>query len=583
MDMKQKLSALRARMAEAGLGAYVQPVHDEYLSEYPPACNQRVAWLCGFTGSAGMLAVTATQAVLFTDGRYTLQAQAELDSAQFAAFNSAEKKPEEWLGEQATKRIGYDPKLFTDAMLRRMQKPLEKQGAQLVACENLVDAIWQGRPGAPATPLFAQPLALAGESSPEKRARIGRAIAAQGAELAVIVAPDSLCWLLNVRAHDVECSPFVLAPMLVHADGRVELFLDVARAQNVLTHWGEGVALLAPDALAARLAELGRAQARVLIDPNSLPVWYVQALAGAHVIEGAEPCQLPKAMKNPAELAAIREVHRRDGVAVARLMCWLEDETKKRSITEMEVADQLLAFRKQVEGFVEPSFPTIAGSGPNGAIVHYRANEKTNRALQLGELFLLDSGGQYAGGTTDITRTVAIGSPTPEQKDRFTRVLKGHIAIATAQFPKGTNGSQLDSLARQYLWQAALDYDHGTGHGVGQFLCVHEGPQRISKRGGDVALAAGMVLSNEPGYYKTGEYGIRIENLVVVCEAGHGWLRFETLTCVPIDLSLVDASLLTADERMWLNHYHEWVLRELAPQLSGAQADWLHSACRALA
>jgi Xaa-Pro aminopeptidase len=580
MNHSQALTLLRQAFRDEGIDGYLQPVHDEFMNEYPPACNRRVAWLTGFSGSAGMLAVLQDKAALFVDGRYTLQAAGEVDTGAVAVFNSAELTPEQWLGNEARgQRIGYDPRLATQRQLARWQR----QPLQWVAVDGLVDRLWMDRPAFPATPVFVHEVAFSGEDHAAKRSRIAAMIADAPADAALITMPDSLCWLLNLRARDVEQTPLLLAPLLIDSGGRVSLFVDPARIDAAVRgHLGAEVSLLPPSSLEAELQALGKAAKRVLVDPATLPLWHRARLAdaGAVLLEQADPCQLPKACKNDIELQGMRSAHQRDGVAVIRLLHWLDVESGKRSVTEIEVVERLLQYRKEGTHFVEPSFNTIAGSGPNGAIVHYRADATSNRALQQGELFLLDSGGQYHDGTTDITRTVAIGTVNAEAIDRFTRVLKGHISLATARFPQGTTGSQLDALARQYLWQAGLDYDHGTGHGVGCFLGVHEGPQRISKRGGDaVALKPGMVVSNEPGYYQSGQYGIRIENLVAVREESPRWLAFETLTCVPIDTRLVDHAMLSSDELFWLNDYHEWVLATQQAHLPADTFAWLKLRC----
>lgn len=577
MNVTQKLAALRRAMKDHGVAAYVQPVHDEFMNEYPPASAQRVEWLCGFSGSAGTLAVTAKKAALFVDGRYTLQAEAQVDGALFERHNSAEMSPEAWLAQQLRggQQAGYDPMLFTPAMLARF----EKHGVVAAPVENLTDEIWKERPPAPATPLFIHALEYSGEESAAKRRRVAEQIKKAGADAAVIAAPDSLCWLLNVRARDVECAPLALATVILYSDAKAELFIAPGRCgKEVRAHLGKAVTIRDPKELKKTLA--GLRKKRVLCDGQATPVWFMQQLKKT-AVEGPDPCLLPKARKNAVELAGMKSAHRRDGVAVAKLLCWLDGETGKRKVMESEVCEKLLSLRAADRMFVEPSFNTISGSGPHGAIVHYRVTPKSDRALQKGELFLLDSGGQYPDGTTDITRTVAVGKPSAEQRDRFTRVLKGHIAVAAARFPKGTKGSQLDALARQHLWQAGLDYDHGTGHGVGCFLNVHEGPQRISKRGGDAALMPGMIVSNEPGYYKAGEYGIRIENLVAVTEDERG-LGFETITCAPIDARLVDAFMLTQEEKKWLNDYHAWVLDQLSGGMDEAERKWLKAACAAV-
>lgn len=581
---------IRKLMEKQKLAAYLQPVHDEFLNEYAPSCNRRVEWLCGFSGSAGSVVVTAAKAALFTDGRYTLQASQEVDSAVYEQHNSGTLSAESWLAGQLKSgdRAGYDARLFTRSMVQRMESVLSPKGITLVAVENLVDAVWKERPAQPASPLFIHDAKFAGQDSAAKRAGVAKALAEKGADYALIAAPDAVCWLFNVRARDIENTPLLLAVALVDVKGRAELFVPASRCSaEVKAHLGAEVTLVEPAQMEARLKALSKR--KVLCDPQVVPVWYTQALAaaGAEVVEGAHPCLLPKACKNAVELQGMRAAHIRDGVAVAKLLCWLESQVAVREVYELEVCDHLLGLRSQGASFLEPSFNTISGSGPNGAIVHYRASELSNRALQKGELFLLDSGGQYPDGTTDITRTVAVVDSTPEQRDRFTRVLKGHIALAMAQFPEGTSGSQLDALARQFLWQSHLDYDHGTGHGVGCFLNVHEGPQRISKRGGDAALKPGMIVSNEPGYYKAGAYGIRIENLVTVVAThgdaqGRNWLCFDTLTCVPIDVRLVDVNLLSRTEKDWLNAYHAWVLRSLGDAMDGAERQWLEKACAAL-
>lgn len=584
------LAKLREVIEIHNLDGYIQPVHDAFMNEYPPACFRRAEWLSGFTGSAGSVAVLASRAALFTDGRYTLQAKAQVSAQDFELHNSAVLTQEKWLAEHAPAggSIGYDSFLFTRDMITRLESALAVSGVRLVPCENLVDAIWQDRPPAPASALFIHDDKYAGQSALIKREAIGKAVQAAGAQVALLTAPDSVCWLLNIRARDIEHTPLLLACALVDVHGAVELFVEPERCDGaVRAHLGEAVSVYAPQRMAERLQALS-ARA-VLCDPSQVPAGYLQRLAaaGARVVQGRDPCLLPKAMKNSTEVQGIRAAHIRDGVALAKLLCWLDGEVERRGVSEMEVAEVLRVLRAEHPLFLEPSFNTIAGSGPNGAIVHYRATPESNRTLGSGELFLLDSGGQYPDGTTDVTRTVAIGLPSPEMRDRFTRVLKGHIAVATATFPEGTCGSQLDVLARRYLWEAELDYDHGTGHGVGHFLNVHEGPQRISKRGGDAALMPGMVVSNEPGYYQAGAFGIRIENLVVVVEArndsaGKRWFSFDTLTCAPIDTRLIDTALMSAAEKEWLNAYHRWVSRMLSLHLEGEALAWLEQACRAI-
>ncbi len=549
--MTEKLKSLRELLVKNGMDSWLQPVHDEWFGEYPPACNRRVEWISGFSGSAGLAIIGLGKAVLLTDGRYTLQARSQVP-AEFEVQNSGDISAQKWLAGNLpnSARVGYDPKLYTLVMLEKLTchtSLVAGSGFTLIPAENLIDQLWHDRPPAPATKVFEHDIKYAGESADSKKKRVAEIIKKSGADAAFLSAPESICWLLNIRARDTENTPLHLARAIIDAQGNVEFFKDDARKF---------------------------AGKKMLFSPQNTSVFIADLLEKAGVIlqSGEDPCTLLKAIKNSVEIAGIRRAHIRDGAAVTKLLYWL---AQQKNISELEVVDKILEFRKSQENFLEPSFDTIAGSGANGAIVHYRATEASNRILQNGELFLLDSGGQYFDGTTDITRTIAIGEPSAEHKKRFTQVLKGHIAIATAIFPEGTQGSQLDALARQYLWHDGLDYDHGTGHGVGCFLGVHEGPQRISKRGGDAALVAGMVISNEPGYYKAGEYGIRIENLVTVVPAGEKFLKFETLTCAPIDLRLVDFSLLTDAEKTWLNDYHQWVTAELSPYLSEQEQAWI--------
>ena len=579
--MTEKLKKLRELMASRGLDAYLQPVHDEWMSEYPPSCNRRVEWLTGFSGSAGLAVVLADKAAMFVDGRYTLQAANQV-SADYVVLNSADVTPHDWLKQQLpqsakianTFKIGFDPKLYTKAMLHKFKN------FSVVATENLIDKLWQDRPPVPATSIFAHDVKYSGVEAADKRQKVAEEIKKAGADALFISMPENVCWLLNIRARDTENTPLCLAFAIIDSDASVQLFVDAASIDEKL-HLGGNVKVCLPSSLADELR--GFSQKTMLLDTQATSMFVTELCRNADVnmMSGTDPCTLLKAIKNPVEIAGIGRAHIRDGAAVAKLLCWLK---KQESVTELEVVDKLLLMRMQNELFLEPSFDTIAGSGAHGAIVHYRATPESNRTLQKGELFLLDSGGQYFDGTTDITRTVAIGEPTPEHKDRFTRVLKGHIALAQAVFPEGTAGSQLDALARQYLWQAGIDYDHGTGHGVGCFLGVHEGPQRIGKRGGDAPLAVGMVISNEPGYYKEGQYGIRIENLVTVEEKssvknGKKFFGFATLTCVPIDTRLVDAAMLTDSEKKWLNDYHAWVQAELSPQLDNDEKEWLARVC----
>jgi Xaa-Pro aminopeptidase len=588
-----RVAALRAELGRRGLAGFVVPRADEHQGEYVPARAQRLRWLTGFSGSAGLAVILAGRAALFVDGRYTLQARAEVDRQAFEIHHLVDEPPGGWIADAlpAGARFGFDPWLHTPDDVQRLRAACEKAGAALVPCAdgNPVDAVWDDRPGPPLGPVEPFPEALAGRSSAEKRREAAAALAADRTAAAVLTAPDSIAWLLNVRGSDLAYTPVALAFAILHADGRVGLFVDPRKVgEAARAHLGDGVAVAPPAAFAAALDGLGAAKAAVRVDFAGAPAWVVERLtaAGAKAMRGDDPCALPKARKNEAELAGIRAAHRRDGAALVRFLAWLAEAAPRGDVTETSAAARLEDFRRRGERFRGLSFPTISAAGANGAIVHYRVTPATDRRLEPGTLYLVDSGAQYLDGTTDVTRTVAIGAPSPEMRDRFTRVLKGHIALATARFPKGTCGPQLDTLARVALWQAGLDYDHGTGHGVGHCLGVHEGPQRISKLPNRVPLEPGMVVSDEPGYYKAGAYGIRIENLVAVtvlpppAGAEREFYGFETLTLAPIDLALVEPALLAAGEAAWLDAYHARVRREVGPLLDGAAAAWLETATR---
>lgn len=610
--MHSRLQQLYAKLAEQNLDGFILPVNDEFMGEYVPASAKRLKWLTGFTGSAGLVVIlnnnawrngTTTpqgkslqsndeesvslvkSAAFFTDGRYTLQASQEVK--EFQLYNSADLAPDAWIAKHAASgaSIGYDPKLHTLASIKRYQKSAP-QVRFLPVESNPVDALWHDRPASPASKVQIHPQKYAGETSESKRKRMAAELEKLGADVMVLSAPDSICWLLNIRGGDVPFTPFVLCyALLVRDFHKVILFLDPARLTDELkNHFGDGVLVLPPEALAAELHKFRGG--KVLYDSTSTPVWFHQLLSesGAAIIDGIDPCQLAKACKNPVELEGMRAAHERDGLAVTKFLHWLFNALASgEALTERAVAAKLEAIRRENGLFREPSFATIAGSGPNGAIVHYHATRESDRNLAGDAILLLDSGGQYPDGTTDITRTIAIGEVSAEMKDRFTRVLKGHIALACAVFPEGTTGSQLDALARQFLWAEGLDYDHGTGHGVGSYLSVHEGPQRIGKRGGDAALKAGMILSNEPGYYKAAEYGIRIENLVVVKEhsekEGKKFFAFETLTLAPLDMRLVEDALLTDTEKQWINDYHRRIYKAFASELSAEELNWLARYC----
>jgi Xaa-Pro aminopeptidase len=588
-----RLADLRLELKRCGLDGFVVPRADEHQGEYVPRRSQRLAWLTGFSGSAGLAIVLADRAAIFIDGRYTLAVRSQVDTAAFVPHQIPEDAPDTWIAENLAKggRLGFDPWLQTVDGYERFARAAARAGGSFVAVEhNPVDAVWRDRPAAPLAPMLPHPVEFTGETSETRRTRIAKTVAAKGADVALLTQPDSIAWLLNVRGGDVPRTPFALGFALLHRDGHVDLFMDRRKIPDRTVAWlGNTVTLASPDELGAALDTLGKAAKQVLIETASAPYWAATRLqaAGAALVRDADPVALPKACKNPVELEGIRVAHRRDGAAVSKFLGWLARESKGGKLREIEASDRLQAMRQQTGKLRDLSFDTISGAGPNGAVVHYRASEATERTLEPGSLYLVDSGGQYRDGTTDITRTVGIGTPTAEMKDRFTRVLKGHIALATARFPAGTTGSQLDTLARYSLWQVGLDYDHGTGHGVGAYLSVHEGPHRISKVANNVALQPGMIVSNEPGYYKTGAYGIRIENLVAVKEAtiegaDRHYLEFETLTLAPIDLACIEPSLLTDAERRWLNDYHKRVRETVGPQVDAATRDWLTEATRAI-
>jgi Xaa-Pro aminopeptidase len=587
----ERMRRLRAELEARKLDGLIVPLADEHRNEYVPGSAQRLAWLTGFTGSAGIAIVLAERAAVFVDGRYTVQAEAQLDPQLFERRHVIEEPPAKWLGEHASagQRIGYDPSLHTKSEVARYRAACAKADAALIAQDdNPVDAVWTGRPPPPIAPIRPLEERYAGESAAAKRVRMGEKVAQAGAEAAVISTPDSIAWLLNARGGDLPFNPLFLSFVLLHRDGAVELFVDrrkLAPGQNL----GNGVSIQPIGGFTAALGQLGADGRPVLIDPAVTSSYVIQTLetAGARVIEGEEPCVLAKACKNPVELAGARDAQRRDGAAVCRFLCWLNREVGVRSITERAAAERLEQERRQDPLYRGPSFETISAAGPNAALPHYRITDASNRVIERDSLYLVDSGGQYPDATTDITRTVAIGTPSPEMCRRFTLVLKGHIAIARALFPTGTSGAQLDSLARLALWRAGLDFDHGTGHGIGSYLCVHEGPQRLAKTG-TVALKPGMIVSNEPGYYQSGAYGIRTENLVIVeprptPEGGEReLLGFETITRAPIDRRLIIPELLDEEERAWLDDYHARVRADVSDLVDQATAAWLAEATQPL-
>ncbi|MEO8926533.1 MAG: aminopeptidase P family protein [Caulobacteraceae bacterium] len=584
---------IRAAMAEQGVDGFLIPHEDEHQNEYLPAANDRLAWATGFTGSAGAAVILKDAAAIFVDGRYTLQVRDQVDGEVFEFRDLVEGGAPAYLAEAAKPGwvIGYDARLHSPDALERLRGAVAKAGATLEAMEvNPLDAAWgAARPAQPKAPVVPHPLQYAGEDSGSKRARIGAALAEQGAEAAVLTSPASIAWLFNIRGGDVIRSPLPLAQAILEADGTARLFLDPAKLTPDLPAWlGNQVRLEAPGDLAGALAELkGR---KVLVDPAQSAAWYVEALAvaGATVVAAADPCALPRACKNAVEIEGARRAHIRDGAALTRFLHWIATEAQDSLPDEIEVVGKLEAFREAGGALKDLSFDTIAGAGANGAIVHYHPSRRLNRRTQSGSLLLVDSGAQYLDGTTDVTRTLAIGEPTREMRERFTLVLKGHLALARVRFPAGTTGSALDALARVSLWAAGFDYDHGTGHGVGSYLGVHEGPQRIAKQPNTVALQAGMIVSNEPGYYKTGAYGIRIETLQVVTPATpipggeRPMLAFETLTLAPIDRRLVVREMLTGEERAQLDAYHARVLAAVGPLVPADVTAWLEGACGAV-
>jgi Xaa-Pro aminopeptidase len=589
---EDRLAALREQLKRDRLDGFVVPLTDEHMSEYVGAYAQRLAWLTGFQGSAGSAVVLPEEAAIFVDGRYTLQVRDQVDGAHWSYQSVPETSVADWLKAHAPHggRIGYDPWLHTRDWVKKAKAALADAGSELVAVSrNPIDEVWQDRPVPSRARLVVHPETYAGKSSAAKRQDMAEWLRAEKADAAVLSALDSIAWAFNIRGKDVDRTPVALAFALVLEDGTAELFVDADKLDDaVRAHLGNGVRLHSRDDFEDHLK--GLAGRTVAADPERAVAAIFEALeaGGARILEKRDPAVLPKAVKNEVEIAGHRAAQARDGAAVVRFLHWLSIEAPRGALDELRAADRLEAFRKDSGELRDLSFDTISGAGPNGAVVHYRVSAETNRTIEPGNLYLVDSGGQYPDGTTDITRTVAIGTPSAEMRDRFTRVLKGHVALARARFPQGTRGSQLDVLARQFLWQEGLDYAHGTGHGVGSYLSVHEGPQRIATfAGGDEPLRAGMILSNEPGYYKTGEFGIRIENLVLVREldvpgAEKKMLGFETLTFVPLDRALIDLALLTDEERGWIDDYHARVLRVIGPNVEGETRAWLEGACAPL-
>lgn len=577
-----RLTALRAQMKGAGLDGFVVPHADRFQGEYVAASDDRLAWLTGFTGSAGFACVLPDVAGVFIDGRYRVQVRAQV-ADNFTPVHWPEVQLAGWLKDQMPDGgvVGFDPWLYTVTQVRDLTKALAPGGIEFRATPNMVDEVWKDRPAPPRNPVRVQPDDLAGEAHNAKRARLADGLATDRTFIAL---PDSVCWLLNLRGTDVPRNPVMQAFAILHRSGAVDLFTDAELSGAVRTHLGDSVVTYAMNQLADVLTQADDVQ----IDPASTPHAVLTLLGGTTASEAQDPCILPKARKNDVEIAGAHAAHLRDGAAMVRFLAWLDAKAPTGALKEIDVVTALEGFRRDTNALQDISFETICGAGPNGAIVHYRVNEQTNRAVKPGELLLVDSGGQYLDGTTDITRTVAVGDVGAEEKSCYTRVLQGMIAISRVRFPKGVRGSDLDALARYPLWLAGQDYDHGTGHGVGSYLSVHEGPQGLSRKA-TTPLEPGMILSNEPGYYREGAFGIRIENLIVVRDAPHvsggdnrAMLDFDTLTYVPLDRRLINAALLTQDERAWIDRYHSDTLRRIGPRVEGEVLEWLTLACAPL-
>ncbi|QIG93758.1 aminopeptidase P family protein [Bradyrhizobium sp. 6(2017)] len=588
-----RLSALREELVRRKLTGFVVPRADQQQNEYVAASEERLAWLTGFTGSAGLAIVLSKQAALFVDGRYTLQAAKQVDAKAWQVEPLVEPPPEHWLTRHlsAGDRLGFDPWLHTSAAAERLATACTKAGAELVAVDrNPVDAIWSERPAPPLGPVSIHGAQFSGEIEAEKLKRIRLEINKLGVDALVLSDSHAVAWAFNIRGADVSHTPLPLSYALVLKDGRPLVFIDHRKLSNATRdHIEQSADVEEPAALAPKLTELAKRGASIALDSATAADALSRLIAGAggKPMRGNDPVSLLKAVKNITEIEGTRSAHQRDAVALTRFLAWIDREAPSGHLTEIDTVEALETFRRQTGALKDVSFPTIAGTGPNGAIVHYRVTRKSNRRIAPGDLLLIDSGAQYQDGTTDVTRTIAIGTPVDEMRDRFTRVLRGHIAIARAIFPDGTTGAQLDSFARQYLWQAGIDFEHGTGHGVGSYLSVHEGPARISKLG-TTPLKRGMILSNEPGYYKTDAYGIRIENLELVIGTDIAGAEkpvnaFETLTLAPIDRRLIEVSLLSQDELAWLNDYHARVARVVRPHLDdNATKQWLDEATAVL-
>ncbi len=591
-DTLSRVNAIREWLAQHNIDALLIPHEDEYLGEYVPAHNERLHWLTGFTGSAGAAVITQDKAAIFVDGRYTVQVTKQVPNELFEYRHLIDEPALDWIQDNLTANasVAIDPRMHSSAWLDMAQAKLAGKLELNILSSNPIDALWHDRPAPVVSDVRLMPTEAVGQSSESKRKEIAQLVTKAGADSAVITALDSICWLLNVRGLDVSRLPVLLSHAILHADSSVEYFLDPARLPaEFAAHVGTGVTVHHPEALQSRLEAMSGK--KVLLDPAISNAWFKLVLqnAGASVIAAADPCLMPKAAKNEVEIAGMKACHIRDGVAMSKFLCWLDAEVAAGNLhDEATLADRLEAFRKEDPTLMDLSFDTISAAGGNAAMCHYNhENQPEPGKLELNTLYLVDSGGQYLDGTTDITRTIAIGQPSAEMIKQFTLALKGHIGVARARFPKGTRGYQIDTLARQHLWAEGYDYDHGTGHGVGHFLSVHEGPASISKKQIDVPLTEGMVLSNEPGYYRADAFGIRIENLELVVETPTNGdfpvLSFESLTRCPIDKRNINVDMLTRPELAWLNDYHQKVWEQISPLVDGEVKEWLREATLPLA
>lgn len=586
---KERIEKLRAKLKARKIDGIIVPRSDQHLNEYLTAHDERLLWLTGFSGSAGLAIILEKEAAIFIDGRYTLQVRSEVDLDIITPYPLTTTPPDKWLGEKVKRnmRIAIDPSLLSVTSYEKHLDEIERQGGKLVALEtNPLDQIWQDQPPLPENPVSLHQKKYAGRTSVEKIEQIQNILKQKSVDAAVLTAPESVCWLFNIRGKDVPHTPIMLAHAIIHTRAKPELYVNPQRLNpKALANLSNDIKIIKPTSFNNGLKALGTRFKKVLINPDrtNYAIYQILRTARAEIIRSVDPCALPKAIKNHTEIEGSRAAHLRDGTAICKFLCWLQETSPKTTIDEITAATQLEQFRKETGQLKDISFETISAAGPNGAIVHYRVNELTNRPLKQGQLYLVDSGAQYKDGTTDITRTVAIGKPSEIMRRHYTTVLKAHIALALSRFPDGTRGMDIDPIVRAPLWQTGLDFDHGTGHGVGSFLSVHEGPQNISRRG-TVPLKPGMIISNEPGYYKEGSYGIRLENLVLVSEpeqitgGERPMMSFETLTLAPFDRNLIDITLLTGRELKWLNDYHRNVWKTIGKTLKGAEKSWLKTA-----